>query len=159
MISEKDHRTAINKLREDFIVATNHDRADENNTGNSRRENARNASSSLGFGEEIIAESVSRKFCIRGKWREAVRRAIGIDPGEHDSVDGNDEDLGVSVTKANVVDWLGEWPITNECTHYAAMMDPKKGDVVWLKRFLEPVENTHDVGEFWNALNGLTPPA
>jgi len=142
MVFEKDHRTAITRQREDFIVVTNHDRADESQR--MANENARNASSSLGLGGEEFLESVTREICIKEEWREAVIRAIGVDLGGDSAVDGENEDFGVSVSKANVVVWLGRWPITNESTHYAAVMDPKKGDVVWLKRFLEPVENSDD---------------
>jgi len=46
------------------------------------------------------------------------------------------------VKKADVIEWLEAWPVTNECTHYAVVLDPKKGGIVWLKRFSEPVEDS-----------------
>jgi hypothetical protein len=140
MVIEKDHLTAITRQREDFIVTTNHDRADENQEA--AEENARHASSTLAIGrDEFLAESVNRKLWIRQSWRCAVFRAVGIYPGKREAADGQDEDFGVSVKKADVVEWLEAWPVTNECTHYAVVLDPKKGEIVWLKRFLEPVDN------------------
>ena len=34
---------------------------------------------------------------------------------------------------------LKTYPIANEETHYAVVMDPKAGNVVWERRYLEPV--------------------
>lgn len=137
IVVEKDYRTASVRRRKDFIVATNHDRDDENQQA--VNQNAQHASSAFGTG--ILMESVTRKMCVRDKWRDAVIRAIDKDPGESDALDGGDVDLGVSVQQDDVIEWLGTWPVTNECTHFAVIMDPKKGKLVWLKRFLESVEN------------------
>ena len=38
--------------------------------------------------------------------------------------------------------------MTNECTHYAVVMDPKEGKVVWLKRFLESVKNEESEDDY-----------
>jgi len=80
-----------------------------------------------------------------------------MDPGEHDATDGEDEDLGVSVKKADVINWLETWPVTNAATHYAVVMDPKKGDILWLRRFLQPADCpsednsiNHDDSESWH---------
>ena len=137
MVIEKDHRTASLRWRKDFIVATNHDREDENQEA--IIQSAQDAS--IAFGTEILMESMTRKMCVREKWRNAVVKAVDKDPGESDAFDGGDADLGVSVKIHEVIKWLGAWPVTNECTHFAVVMDPKEGKVVWLKRFLEPIEN------------------
>jgi hypothetical protein len=94
--------------------------------------------------DEILAESVTRKCCIRQDWRREVICAVGIDPGEHDTTDEDDEDFGVSVKKSKVVEWLETWPVTNESTHYMCIMDLKKGEVVWFRRFLEPWQNPEE---------------
>jgi hypothetical protein len=138
IVIEKDYITATTRQREDFIVATNHDRADENQEA--MHKNARQSSTALTLGaEEFLVESVTRKLSIRQYWRQVVFHAVGADPGEHDAADGEDEDFGVSVNQKEAISWLEAWPVTNECTHYAVVMDPKEGQVVWLRRFLEPV--------------------
>lgn len=142
IVFEKDHRTALHRIREDFIVVTNHDRASENRGTADENHNAPNFLAS-GVGE-IVAESISRERCIRAEWREAVIHATGADPREDSAVGGEGADLGVSVKRANVVEWLDKWPITNDCTHFTTIMDPKKGDIVWLRRFLEPVDTDSD---------------
>lgn len=50
------------------------------------------------------------------------------------------DDFDVTATKQEVVKWLTAWPITNETTHFAAVMDPMEGKVVWVRRYLNAVE-------------------
>jgi hypothetical protein len=138
MVLEKDHLTATLKRREDFIVVTNHDLADENQEV--AHENARHTSHTIGATEFLI-ESMTRKLCVQQAWQQKVFRSIGMDPGDHDGTDGEDEDFGVSVKKADIIDWLEAWPVTNESTHYTVIMDPKTGKIVWLRRLLEPVDD------------------
>jgi hypothetical protein len=137
MVLEKDHLTATLK-RQDFIVVTNHDLADENQEV--AHENARHTSHTIGATEFLI-ESMTRKLCVQQAWQQKVFRSIGMDPGDHDGTDGEDEDFGVSVKKADIIDWLEAWPVTNESTHYTVIMDPKTGKIVWLRRLLEPVDD------------------
>ena len=40
----------------------------------------------------------------------------------------------VSVTSEKVISWVSAWPTTNECTHFAAVLDPAEGQVVWTQR-------------------------
>jgi hypothetical protein len=40
----------------------------------------------------------------------------------------------VCATQNEVVNWLTTYPVVNECTHYAAVMDPSEGDIVWLQK-------------------------
>lgn len=47
-----------------------------------------------------------------------------------------EEDIFAS--QREVIQWLSEYPIVNETTHYAAIMDPLEGKVVWLRRYIEP---------------------
>lgn len=145
VVLEKDHNTALIRRRKDFMVVTNHDRMDESQEA--AHENAHHSSASPGIGEEFLSESVTRKLCLRQKWRDAVLRAVSIDPGEHDAPDGMDEDLGISVQEDSVVEWLQAWPIINECTHYAVVMDPKEGEFTWFQWIREPVTNSETNGD------------
>jgi hypothetical protein len=53
-------------------------------------ENARHASHAIGA-TEFLVESMTRKLCVRQ---------------EHDAADGGDEDIGISVKKTDIIDWL-----------------------------------------------------
>lgn len=45
---------------------------------------------------------------------------------------------GIAATQREVVQWLSEFPIVNESTHYAVIMDPSEGKIAWVQRYLEP---------------------
>ena len=46
----------------------------------------------------------------------------------------------VTVTSDEVISWVSAWPTTNECTHFAAVLDPTTGEVIWTKRYLTPID-------------------
>ncbi|KAJ9217241.1 hypothetical protein DTO166G4_1296 [Paecilomyces variotii] len=50
------------------------------------------------------------------------------------------DDESVSATPKEAIKWLSDWPVTNETTHYAMLMDPTEGEIIWIKRYLEPVD-------------------
>jgi hypothetical protein len=52
-----------------------------------------------------------------------------------------EEDIQVTATKQEVIKWVLKWPTTNECTHFAAVLDPAEGKVAWVRRMIEPVES------------------
>jgi len=43
------------------------------------------------------------------------------------------EDLGCAITALEALQWLNQYPIVNECTHYAALMMPSAGRVAWVR--------------------------
>ncbi|EGD88262.1 hypothetical protein H112_04745 [Trichophyton rubrum D6] len=47
-------------------------------------------------------------------------------------------DNQVAAMPSEVTEWINGYPVTNEMTHFAAIMDPTLGQVVWLRRYLEP---------------------
>lgn len=47
----------------------------------------------------------------------------------------NDDGSDIAVQESHVVDWLTSFPVLNETTHYAAIMDPSKGNVAWARRY------------------------
>jgi hypothetical protein len=81
--------------------------------------------------DDLIEESMDRKQCIEKKWRKAVTRFCRDNPW------ATEED--VAVGQRDVQRWMTSYPITNECTHYAVIMDPKKGEIVWTRRWKEPL--------------------
>ncbi|KAK2763086.1 hypothetical protein FQN54_009720 [Arachnomyces sp. PD_36] len=48
-------------------------------------------------------------------------------------------DMDITASMSEIIDWITTYPITNECTHYATVMDPTNGTVTWVKRYLEPM--------------------
>ena len=78
--------------------------------------------------QDILGYSLPRKMKALKFWQESSKIPVQ---------DGCDSDAG-HVTRDALADWLLTHPITNEETHYAAIMDAKDGKVVWAERYLEP---------------------
>jgi hypothetical protein len=133
VVLEKDLRTAAINERQDFIVITNHDSNHE--SSDQTKHNAHKTATHICGMESMIEESINRKGCIRRRWRKAVRRSTGKDPDSFPT-----EDQGVAVTTKDVVRWVNHYPTTNECTHFACVMDPKEGRTVYVKRYQEPID-------------------
>lgn len=133
LVMEKDRVTAHTSSSSSFIAITNHDASSDNNpAGASDSDRAKLAVTGM---NELVEESQDRKECIESKWKKAEaefrRRRKGANRG--------DADTPMSVTESQLIKWVEAWPITNECTHYATIMDPLAGDFVYLKRYLDPV--------------------
>lgn len=133
LVMEKDRVTAHTSTSSSFIVITNHDAScDDNPASVSDSDKAKLAVTGM---NELVEESQDRKQCIESKWRkaEAAFRRRRKDANQGSS------DTATSVTESQLVKWVEAWPITNESTHYATIMDPMAGDFVYMKRYLEPV--------------------
>ena len=123
---EKDHRDALIRSAADFIVATNHDVAEENATHNSKSTHEDSFQTLLGG---IVIESVSRRVAMVNLWEKSLREAKS-----------NSSKNGGNPTQDSVIGWMNADPILNEETHFATVMDPKDGKLLWTKRYLEPFE-------------------
>ncbi|MBE7181367.1 MAG: hypothetical protein INR71_09210 [Terriglobus roseus] len=128
-VFEKDRATAEVSSATAFIAATNHDAAIDGDGDNT-------ASESRAFREgyspiqQLLEESVDRKECMSRLWTRHEKAFVRRNPQSED---------GVYAAEGDVVKWVQKWPITNEMTHYACVMDPALGAVVWLRRWLEPL--------------------
>ncbi|OCL06166.1 hypothetical protein AOQ84DRAFT_297508 [Glonium stellatum] len=123
-VMEKDRVTASTRTSKTFIVATNHDTAYEGDAPG----HVPHAKQHTAIGmQDLIDESMDRKGCITAKWKRACRRYRRAHP------DATDDD--VSISKKTLIDWVEDYPITNEETHFAAIMDPKAGGVAWISRW------------------------
>ncbi|KAH8779905.1 beta subunit of N-acylethanolamine-hydrolyzing acid amidase-domain-containing protein [Diaporthe sp. PMI_573] len=133
LVMEKDRVTAHTSTSSSFIVITNHDASSDNNPAPaSQSDNAKLAITGM---NELVEESQVRRQCIESRWKRsesAFRR-------RRKNASHGDLDAEMSVTESQLVKWVEEWPITNECTHYTTIMDPSAGDFVYLKRYLEPL--------------------
>jgi hypothetical protein len=46
----------------------------------------------------------------------------------------------VTTTLRELTRWTTTYPITNEMTHFSAIMDPAEGRIAWIKRYMTPLE-------------------
>ena len=125
---EKDHHKATVKSSREFIVSTNHDATEERNP-ESKAEHEQDPASTLqatGM-QDLVEDSVERKDFAKHLWQESLRRTRRTGPRP-------------PLTKDTIVGWINTYPIANEETHYAVIMDPKVGEVAWVERYLEPLE-------------------
>ncbi|KAF2816310.1 uncharacterized protein BDZ99DRAFT_484962 [Mytilinidion resinicola] len=122
-VMEKDRITATTRTSTSFITATNHDAAYE---GKSGTHVAHAKHSAVGM-QGLVDESLDRKGCVVASWKRAVRQ---YRQGRGKRRAPEDE---VWITKEQLVDMVTDYPITNECTHYAAILDPQRGEVAWAR--------------------------
>ncbi|KAL8791890.1 MAG: hypothetical protein Q9195_005552 [Heterodermia aff. obscurata] len=123
---EKDHRDAVVNSSAEFIVVTNHDRAQER----ARQSPPNNDTSLIGIIDQIrthgiVAESTRRKKCMTQMWEQRSGR----------------------LSPEQLVKWMDTYPITNALTHYAVIMDPSRGTFAWEKYY-------PDARALWDQLNG-----
>ena len=141
---EKDCRKALVRSAHYFIVATNHDIAEESpqnphlpsDAGGVLVSPRSNTFLKIAGMEDLVEESITRKKCVYQLWYKAInsKSKKSARRAKQDVIDE-----GFVSTQA-VCEWMDVYPIVNEETHFAVVMDPREGKVVWVKRYLEPVE-------------------
>ncbi|KAK6505641.1 hypothetical protein TWF481_007532 [Arthrobotrys musiformis] len=132
---EKDIRRAKMNLSEDFVSGTNHDV----HTEAWKPEDYKNFAlrgDSLGMAMELLEDSQHRKTCVGRLYQNASTPSSSR--ASRRSRRGRSR-TGIGLQ--NVVSWCETWPITNECTHFSCVMDPKEGEISWVKYHLEPPES------------------
>ena len=148
VVLEKDLDSAETLTSDAFIAATNHDTrhdpTDSSGLPDPNKELNSNRKLRLRTGLEcLIAESVDRKQCMQEKWEAAQKRARR---GQHA---GN-----VAVRQEDVVRWLNDWPVTNEGTHFACVMDPVSGEIEWCVRRRENAEAPEHMTDYYAESHG-----
>lgn len=132
---EKDHRAAVIRSSQDFIVATNHDAAEEtlSRSRNASKQESSRTLLTTGM-EEIVDESISRKSTVVKLWEKSLRKPMRNSsrwlPKPRQTL-----------TEERIAEWLDIYPITNEETHFATILDPKAGQIVWTKCYLWPIDS------------------
>lgn len=153
LILEKDLRTAKTLLSNSFIATTNHDCSYEEvpNLNDGQLQHRAHAAATGIFGgaiAEMLAESIERKVSISDKWMlhcarfEQRERGRGMRLGpeyapfeRRAQVSADLTGKAPCISKATLVRWLKSYPVLNEQTHFAVVMDPRKGKVAWVKCF------------------------
>jgi hypothetical protein len=134
-VFEKDRVTSGIRSSRSFIVVTNHDNLTEPNPNDHGKESAVADTSQVQLGMEaladLIADSTERQTLMEEKWHKAKQAFKKTHPKT-----GTEETY---VTQDELSTWLQDYPVTNESTHFACIMDPERGEVVWLRRWKEIV--------------------
>jgi hypothetical protein len=134
-VFEKDRVTSGIRSSRSFITATNHDNVMEPNPVDLGKESAVAGTPQVQVGMEalmeLIADSTERQTLMEKKWHKAKEAFTKSHPGT------STEEMYVTQNELSV--WLQDYPVTNELTHFACIMDPERGEVVWLRRWKEVV--------------------
>lgn len=131
MVLEKDFGDA--HVRWDaggFLVATNHDFQQQDRdksptpAGEHTAKHARQEAMA-----DLLEDSTERAECVSAKWRKKTRA-------------DSSRNRGVSQNEA--ISWVSDYPTTNECTHFATVMDPSVGVIRWAHAYIEPLETAEN---------------
>ncbi|KAI0120952.1 beta subunit of N-acylethanolamine-hydrolyzing acid amidase-domain-containing protein [Xylariales sp. AK1849] len=134
---EKDLNVGRVRSSTEFISQTNHD-VDHPVTPNPKA----CAQSSVLGNEEWLEESTDRRDRLERKWTTHLekiqsRASRGKASGskvDGDSGSGDGDALRPSVDEPTLRRWLRASPTTNECTHFACLLDPRTGQIRWIQR-------------------------
>ncbi|KAF4457138.1 hypothetical protein F53441_926 [Fusarium austroafricanum] len=124
-VIEKDHRKASIRQSPRFLTAYNHDVKDEENPAGLMQ-----AAAELAEGEDatgmadLVGLSLDRKNHLEELWKKRVRACRRKYKHKQDIV-----------IPADVIKFLQDDEIRNEETHYAVIMDPKEGKVIWRRAY------------------------
>lgn len=122
-IIEKDLLTSRNHHSSSFIIHTNHDIPPPTSDRPSNAEQTPEKTAIIGADgmQTILSESEDRRECMQKKWNAHLkRRARRLDERK-------------AVRENTLVKWVGEYPTTNESTHFSCLMDPKTGTIRWIE--------------------------
>ncbi|KAJ4288745.1 hypothetical protein N0V88_007279 [Collariella sp. IMI 366227] len=144
---EKGYREASVQSSDEFLTTCNHDVADEPDP-----ERIHAAAQSMGPTgmAGIIDESFERKEAVKEVWEKRLRarkRKSGKSGHKADGVGLDD-----------VLHMLGHEWITHWGTHYAVVMDPAHGNILWRKVYQTDDLRNEEAGEF-ELLPAIRPPS
>ncbi|KAI1338710.1 beta subunit of N-acylethanolamine-hydrolyzing acid amidase-domain-containing protein [Xylariaceae sp. FL0016] len=150
-VVEKDYITARVRTSTSFIAQTNHDIRETDDTtpeiGITNDERRDIISSPFDI-QDWVEESSDRLQCVQRKWerrkksynsmmankREASMRSHNRQHGDMHLDVQELEGIRPSVSEKTLQKWLREYPTTNECTHFATILDPHSGTIRWVVR-------------------------
>jgi len=74
----------------------------------------------------LLSESVSRLECVQKKWTALLKR--------HASKPDQEKERAPAVREETLKNWVTAYPVMNEVTHFACILDPRSGGIRFLKR-------------------------
>ena len=142
VVLEKDHETAVMRFSDTFIGVTNNDQDDDDHrlrkdVAPPEQIAAKDAGVRAGM-EALVEESRDRLDAIAIRWRGCVRKAKR--QAKKEGRDPSVVERNMTVTTDDVIEWVSAYPTTNEQTHFATVMDPMNGQVVWTRVYPPPTE-------------------
>jgi len=153
---EKDYSTALIDQSDTFIVRTNHDVNDHKTKVKpvpTVMEDQNNITRAVGGLEDLLEESRERLGCIKDQYDAKMkqvstsqRRSTRSSRNVISSVEG---ESNTHPTRAEIIRWLCTWTTTNECTHYAVVMDPELGEAVWCRAYPRPLSEPYRGSTEW----------
>ncbi len=135
VILEKDFRSARTLRSSTFISTTNHDvslesASHQQATQTRTVQNQGRNHSFLNAGmQEVLEESIMRKQCLKQKWLEWSQ--------EQGREAKQGQEVAVGVRPGKLIEWLQQYPVCNEVTHFVCVMDPAEGMFRWVRDFKE----------------------
>ncbi|KIW29412.1 uncharacterized protein PV07_05228 [Cladophialophora immunda] len=140
MVIEKDYETGVIRQSDTFIGVTNNDE-EEFGLSNEATPFAAHVSAKSGVKtgmEAIIEESRDRLDAISLRWRACLRKAKR--KSKKEGKDPSQAERNLAITTDEVIEWVSAYPTTNEQTHFATVLDPVNGQVVWTRLYPAPAE-------------------
>ncbi|KFY35812.1 hypothetical protein V494_05571 [Pseudogymnoascus sp. VKM F-4513 (FW-928)] len=122
VIIQKDLTHGTKRCSNQFVACTNHDQYDERGADDDVKSNLYPKANLAGM-EIVLEESEERYSCIRDKWTRYAQKKAGKQKTEW-----------LAVGEKTLKNWVQEYPIMNECTNFACLLDPKMGQIRWLER-------------------------
>jgi hypothetical protein len=155
-VIEKDLNTATLRSSKSLVVVTNadaetgeesndaHDDDDNDDDDNTQfyleaKPVAHETVSPATALEELLEDANERKACAERNYRKLVRRRSRTSrAGSAREVNPEASILLPAVD--DIVEMVQEHPTSNECTHFAAVMDPIAGKFAWCRYWRRPIE-------------------
>lgn len=139
-VFEKDRISAVTRSSELFENVTNHD-AGEHNTSD---ETSLSTVANLTGLEMLVDESAERQQCSRDNYTALLsshnqRTATHQEHGPLPRTEAQHKIAAQLLSQMDIIDMVQRYPCTNEGTHYATVMDPTAGEIVWCRRWKEPI--------------------
>ncbi|RFU26070.1 hypothetical protein B7463_g10275, partial [Scytalidium lignicola] len=127
IVIQKDLTSSNKRCSNQFIACTNHDQSYGRDRGDDVESNLHPKPNLAGM-EILLEESEERYAFIRDKWIKYTQKQ------ERQRRIQNGNSRLPAVGEKALKNWIQEFPITNECTNFVCLMDPKMGQIRWLER-------------------------
>lgn len=144
-VLEKDLATTKLRSSTDFIVVTNADAATNDDQNDSAyrpkvsKAAAEGANSPMTALEELIEDANERKACAEQNYGKLLRHRLRSSRS-HRGLNGQVSSGSLLPTVDDIVSLVQRFPTTNECTHFAAVLDPLTGTVAWSRHWRLPIK-------------------
>lgn len=144
-VLEKDLLDAKIRTSNDFIVHTNNDTtptpAPARPPQNPEEKDMSTILDDLGM-DAFLKDSRERSACVQKKW-DALK---GRQRRKQQAKLVEEKDMKApSVREETLIGWVDKYPTMNGQSHFGCVMDPKTGDIRWIKR-----------GACWLSVESLT---